>query len=71
MESVIGFAGMRISLTMPVAAFVGPDNREAEAALLALSEALTAAGIPCQPNRTKQLRGKTPKAIVVNVGKKP
>ena len=31
-----------------VSAFVGPDNRDAEAALLALSRALTAAGIPCQ-----------------------
>ena len=52
-----------------VAAFVGPDNRAAEAALLALSRALTGAGIPCQPNRTEQLRDN--KAIVINVGKKP
>ena len=52
-----------------VTAFVGPDNRAAEAALLTLSEALTVAGIPCQPNRTDQLRDK--KAIVINVGKKP
>ena len=52
-----------------VAAFVGPDNRAAEAALLTLSKALTVAGIPCQPNRTDQLRDK--KAIVINVGKKP
>ena len=54
-----------------IAAYVGPDNREAEAALVALSEALTAAGVPCRPNRTEQLRDKTPKAIVINVGKKP
>ena len=54
-----------------VAAFVAPDNREAEPALLALSAALTAAGIPCRANRTDQLLDKTPKAIVINVGKKP
>ena len=54
-----------------VAAFVGPDNRNAEPALLTLSKALTDAGIPCRPSRTEQLRDKTPKAIVVNVGKKP
>lgn len=54
-----------------VAAFIGPDNAEAEGALLALSEALTGAGIPCQPSQTDQLRGKVPKAITINVGKKP
>ena len=54
-----------------VAAFVGPDNGEAEPALLALSTALTAAGVPCRANRTEQLRDKTPKAIIINVGKKP
>ena len=54
-----------------VAAFVGPDNRDARAALLTLSKALTVAGIPCQPSQTEQLRGKTPKAIIINVGKKP
>lgn len=54
-----------------VTAFVGPDNSDAEAALLTLSRVLSVAGIPCQPNRTDQLRGKTPKAIVINVGKKP
>ena len=52
-----------------VTAFVGPDNRDAEAALLILSKALTVAGIPCQSRRTDQLRDK--KAIVINVGKKP
>ena len=54
-----------------VSAFVGPDNRDAEAALLALSRALTAAGVPCQSHRTDQLRNKTPKAIIINVGRKP
>ena len=54
-----------------VTAFVGPDNRDAEAALLTLSRALTDAGIPCQSSRTEQLRDKTPKAIIINVGKKP
>ena len=54
-----------------VNAFVGPDNSDAEAALVALSTVLTAAGIPCQPKRTEQLRDKTPKAILINVGKKP
>lgn len=54
-----------------VTAFVGPDNRDAEAALLLLSQVLTAAGIPCQASRTEQLQGKTPKAILINVGKKP
>lgn len=53
-----------------VSAFVGPDNRDAETALQALSTTLTGAGIPCQPNRTEQLRGKTPRAIIINVGKK-
>ena len=54
-----------------VSAFFGPDNPDARAALLALSKALTSAGIPCQPNRTEQLRDNTPKAIIINVGKKP
>ena len=54
-----------------VSAFVGPDNRDAEAALLALSRAFTAAGVPCQSHRTDQLRNKTPKAIIINVGRKP
>ena len=54
-----------------VTAFVGPDNSAAEAALLALSAALTTAGIPCQPSRTEQLQDKTPRAILINVGKKP
>ena len=54
-----------------VTPFVGPDNNAAEAALLTLGEALTAAGSPCRPRRTEQLRDKIPKAIIINVGKKP
>lgn len=54
-----------------VKVFVGPGNEVAEAALLALCQSLTNAGIPCQPARTEQLRDKTPKAILINVGKKP
>ena len=54
-----------------VTAFVGPENRDAVPALLALSKALTGAGISCQPSRTEQLRDKTPRAILINVGKKP
>ena len=54
-----------------VTAFVGPDNRDAEAALVILSKVLTTAGIPCQSLRTEQLRDKTPKAIIINVGRKP
>ncbi len=54
-----------------VAAFVGPENRNARVALLTLSKALTVSGIPCKPSRTEQLRDKTPKAIIINVGKKP
>ena len=54
-----------------VTAFFGPDNPDAKRALVTLSNVLTRAGIPCQPTRTEQLRGKTPKAILINVGKKP
>lgn len=54
-----------------VSAFVGTDDNTSRAALLALCESLTTARIPCQPNQTEQLRGKTPKAIVINIGKKP
>ena len=54
-----------------VTVFFGPDNPDARVALLALSRALTDAGIPCRPSRTEQLRDKIPKAIIINVGKKP
>ena len=77
-RSQIGMIGMEAagntagkSNDSGVAAFVGPDNHHAIPALVALSKALTSAGIPCQPDRTEQLRGKTPKAIIINVGKKP
>ena len=54
-----------------VVAFVGRDNPDAVPALRALSQALSDAGIPCPPSQTELLRGETPKAIVINVGKKP
>lgn len=54
-----------------VSAFIGPDNPEATPVVVALCRALTEAGIPCQPSRTEQLLDKVPKAIVINVGKKP
>ena len=54
-----------------VSAFFGPDNPDARAALLALSKALNSAGIPCRRRQTEQLREKTPKVILINVGKKP
>ena len=54
-----------------VAVVVGPDNRDAEAALRALSKTLTTAGISCRLGQTEQLRDKTPKAISIDVGKKP
>jgi len=54
-----------------VSAFVSPDNEGAIPAVLALAAALTAEGIPCEPYKTDQLIGKTPKAIVINIGKKP
>ena len=54
-----------------VGVFVGPDNHDAEPALLSLGTALTDAGIPCRKGRAPQLRDKTPKAILIVVGKKP
>ena len=59
------------SVATGVSTYVGKDNPEAEKAMVMLSGLLTRAGIPCQPSRTEQLNGKTPKAIVINVGKKP
>jgi hypothetical protein len=52
-------------------AFIGTDNRESDAVLLALAAALESEGIACTRNITAQLAGKTPKAITINVGKKP
>ena len=54
-----------------VTAFVAPDNRDAVPALLTLSNALTGAGMSCQSSRSERLRDKKPKAIIINVGKKP
>ena len=54
-----------------VTAFIGPDNPDAAEALRALSRVLTIAGIPCRTSPTEHLRDKTPKAILINIGKKP
>ena len=59
------------SVDTGVSAHVGEDNPEAVRAMLMFSGLLTRAGIPCQANKTQQLNGKTPKSIVINVGKKP
>ena len=59
------------SVDSGVTASFGPDNQDARVALLTLSKALTIAGIPCKPIQTEQLRDKTPKAILIRVGKKP
>ena len=53
-----------------VTALIGPEDGDLEAALLALSGTLTTAGIPCGAAKTEQLRGKIPRAIIINVGKK-
>ena len=54
-----------------VGAFVGPDNLIAAPAVAALSKGLNDAGIPCRKGLANQLRDKTPKAILIHVGKKP
>lgn len=54
-----------------LSAFIGPDNEEARTALITLATSLTAEGMHCRPSRTEQLRGKIPKAIIINVGRKP
>ena len=59
------------SIASGVTASVGPDNPDAEAALVTLCHALTGAGIPCKANRSEELREKRPKAIAIRVGKKP
>ena len=59
------------SVDTGVSTHVGENNPEAERAMVIFSHLLTRAGIPCQPNRTRDLNGTTPKAIVINVGKKP
>ena len=61
-----------ISYDTGVRALVGHDNPDAHPALLVLADQLTdSGGIPCTANSTNQLDGKEPKAILVNVGKKP
>ena len=54
-----------------LAAFIGTDNEEAEPAVKSLSGAFRFAGIQCTYNKTEQLVGKEPKAIIIHVGKKP
>ena len=59
------------SVDIGLSAYIGKDNPEATQPLVTLANLLTDAGIPCEPNRTDQLNGKKPKAILINVGKKP
>lgn len=54
-----------------VSANIGPDNRNALTALTTLTKALTQAGIPCQSGLSEKLQDRTPKAITINIGKKP
>ncbi len=55
-----------------VGATIGPDDRASVAALLALSEALSRAGIPCRRMlHAPDLQDKTPNTILIYVGKKP
>ena len=54
-----------------VNATIGPDNLDAAGALAALSRVLNAAGITCRKSLTEQLRDKTPKAILIDIGLKP
>ena len=59
------------SVDIGLSAYIGKDNLESAQPLIALTTLLTDAGIPCEPNQTDQLNGKEPKAILINVGKKP
>lgn len=55
-----------------VGATIGPDDRASLAALLALSKALSRAGIPCRRMlHTSELQDKSPNTILIYVGKKP
>ena len=67
---VVNVAGNTASASFlsGVVAFIRPDNRGSEPALLALGTALTNAGIPCKPYRYERLKGETPKAIHIHVG---
>ena len=55
-----------------VIATIGQDDNQSVAALLALSDALTRAGIPCRRGmHPTELRDKSPNTILFAVGKKP
>ena len=54
-----------------VGAFVGRDNLIAPPAVAALSKGLNDAGISCRKGLSEDLIDKTPKAILIVVGKKP
>ena len=54
-----------------VSVYMGPNYPEGERTLLALSDSLTKAGIPCTPNRDANWGDKEPRTIVIEVGKKP
>lgn len=50
---------------------IGEDNGSAGPALAALTTVLRAVGIPCRKGLAPHLQGTTPKAILIDVGKKP
>jgi hypothetical protein len=54
-----------------VEVFVGPDNEDAIPVLAELASAISENGIPCIPHKLDELKGKTPKAILIAVGNKP
>ena len=55
-----------------VIASIGQDDNQSVAALLAISDALTRAGIPCRRGMHRtELRDKSPNTILFSVGKKP
>ena len=60
------------SFASGVGATIGRDDRASVAAILALSEALSRAGIPCRRMlHAPELQDKTPNTILIYVGKKP
>jgi hypothetical protein len=54
-----------------VGALIANDDEASKPAVIALASALTREGVPCAPHTNPELIGKTPKAILINVGKKP
>lgn len=50
--------------------YFAADDTSAEPAVLALSDALNSAGIPCEPHSSERLRGATTRMIVISVGQK-